>query len=220
MLTKTKKSSCNLCFYVEKGNFNIDGEVILTSKLHAINLENQIIDKNTKGLIPVTHNLNKAENVDFSMFSEIPGAYGIAFKTQAGKKDKGRILIPNEIKLAKGFEIPEHELGAILILGAVYYKLQNGEGIKVFYIDPSVEGRETDNIESRGTPIIEEWIENKRINFIETAPAWYIATTGTKRDTTGAEKEVIISLKFIENFDINKLLTGDNGTLTGDNGTS
>jgi hypothetical protein len=204
MLEKTKKVSRNLCFYIEKGNFNIDGQVVLTSKLQAINLDNQMIDKNTKGFIPVNHNLNKAENVDYSMFTKIPGYYGIKFKTQIGKKDKGRILIPDEIKLAKEFEIPENEQGGILILGAVYYKLQSGEGIKIFYIDPNVEGRETEDIESKGTPIIEEWIPDKKLSFIEKLPGWYEAITGTKRDTTGGEKEVIISLEFLESFDLNK----------------
>ena len=118
MLTKDKKSSRNLCFYLEQGNYEIDGQNITTSKLQAINLDNQLTNENIIGLIPVTHNLKKSSEINLNDFKGLPGAYGIQFKSQIGKNNKGRILVPENIKFIKKIEITKKKNGEILILGA------------------------------------------------------------------------------------------------------
>jgi hypothetical protein len=206
MLTKDRKSSRNLCFYVEQGDYNIDGENISTSKLQAVNLDNQLKNEDTIGIIPVTHNLRKSDNLNFGDFKTLPGAYAIQFKSAVGKGNKGRVLIPENINFAGIINIPKDRDGEILILGANYYKLKSTQGIKIFYIDPQVEGRESDDVKSKGIPVIEEWIENRKLEMIEKAPGWYRAITGSKRTQNGEEKEVIIGLEFIREFNINEAL--------------
>lgn len=207
MLNKDKKSSRNLCFYVEQGNYEIDGQTITTSKLHAVNLDSQLKSENSIGVIPVAHNLKKSEGLDFEDFKELPGAYAIQFKSAIGKNNKGRILVPENINFARSIIISKDREGEILIIGANYYKLQSTQGIKIFYIDPQVEGRESEDVKSRGLPVIEEWIENKKLSAIEKAPGWYRTITGSKRDAKGEEKEVIVGLEFVEEFSINDALS-------------